>query len=370
MEEELKKQQSMAEAETEMLTKLLDEASKNGKGEIGKLKDLMVDKNIIKKETPKKDVLFEDDEDDINDDDVDYSPTYDYDEPYDLVPLPSRGLVYKNIPEKIPVSYLTASDEDLITSPNLYIDGKIMDLLLSRKIMDKRIKPENLIDEDREAIIIWLRSTSYGSNFPVKVTDPVTGEVFDSEVDLSTLKYKEFNLTPDENGLFDFILPNEDEIKFKFLTNKHKTKYAKSLEKTNLVIKKHYLNSTYETVKDILDSEKNMASALKGSISNLLENIKTWIDSLGEAQDSYYSTSVTFLLKNSIVSVNGNTDKKYINKYVDYMRAGHSKVLRDYILNNTPGVDMNVSVKRPESLGGGSINTFLELSDSIFINIA
>ena len=40
---------------------------------------------------------------------------------------------------------------------------------------------------------------------------------------------------------------------------------------------------------------------------------------------------------------------------------------RKYIIDNEPGIDYNIKVKRPDSLGGGYIDTFLQLDQFIFI---
>ena len=79
---------------------------------------------------------------------------------------------------------------------------------------------------------------------------------------------------------------------------------------------------------------------------------------------------ITNRLEMSIVSVNGNTDRAFIKKYVQNMMAKDSLMLRRYILENAPGLDFNVRVERPESLGGGFIDTFLEWGDTIFLSIS
>ena len=56
---------------------------------------------------------------------------------YDVISLPSNGECYKNKIGRIPVSYLTAYDENIITSPNLYRDGLVIDYLLKNKIVNK-----------------------------------------------------------------------------------------------------------------------------------------------------------------------------------------------------------------------------------------
>ena len=45
---------------------------------------------------------------------------------YDMLPLPSKGECYDNGMSTIAVSYLTANDENMIVSPNLYHDGLIL----------------------------------------------------------------------------------------------------------------------------------------------------------------------------------------------------------------------------------------------------
>ena len=54
---------------------------------------------------------------------------------YDIISLPSKGECYKEKVSKLPVSYLTAFDENLITSPNLYKDGLIVDFLLNNVLL-------------------------------------------------------------------------------------------------------------------------------------------------------------------------------------------------------------------------------------------
>jgi hypothetical protein len=52
------------------------------------------------------------------------------------------------------------------------------------------------------------------------------------------------------------------------------------------------------------------------------------------------------------------------------MPASDSLKLRRYIMENEPGLDFEVEIERPESLGGGSFKTFLEWNDAVFFNIA
>ena len=71
-----------------------------------------------------------------------------------------------------------------------------------------------------------------------------------------------------------------------------------------------------------------------------------------------------------IQSINGVTDRKKIHEEVLNMLAGDSLALRKYINENEPGMDFEITVERPESLGGGSFKTFLDWDDSVFLNIS
>ena len=52
------------------------------------------------------------------------------------------------------------------------------------------------------------------------------------------------------------------------------------------------------------------------------------------------------------------------------MTVRDSSALRKYMQQNEPGIDYNIEVERPASLGGGSIKTFLQLDQFLFLNIA
>jgi len=91
---------------------------------------------------------------------------------YDIISLPSKGQCYVNKLERVPVGYLTAYDENFITSPNLYRDGLIIDFLLKHKIKNNNINIDELVSGDVDAIVLFLRATSYGVDFPIVVRDP------------------------------------------------------------------------------------------------------------------------------------------------------------------------------------------------------
>ena len=69
------------------------------------------------------------------------------------------------------------------------------------------------------------------------------------------------------------------------------------------------------------------------------------------------------------MSVDDVTDKKYIYDFVKGMNVRDSASLRRYITKNEPGIDYNITVDKPESLGGGSMEVFLQFDEFIFLDI-
>ena len=290
---------------------------------------------------------------------------------YDVVKLPSKGQCYRNKKDNVKVSYLTAFDENMILSPNLYKDGKFIDYLLKAKVLDSDINPEDLTKGDRDAIILWLRATGYGNEYPIVVTDDETGMEFETTVDLSTLNYKPFKLIGDENGYFDFTLPGtKDIIKFKFLTvkdieflNKLKTDENKKLKVLNI---KQLCNDLTDATRDTNIISYNSQQKIKSAVDVAIDEINK---NYNEENDLSFSHELTDRLLLQTVSINGIQDRKYIENYIFSMNVRDAAAYRKYILDNEPGVDFNVEVERPESLGGGSIKSFLRLDQFIFINV-
>ena len=290
---------------------------------------------------------------------------------YDVIQLPSNGQCYKSKMDRVPVAYLTAYDENIITSPNLYKDGLVIDFLLKSKIVNKDINPDDLVSGDVDAITLFLRATSYGPDFPIVVRDPETGEQIDTTVDLTTLKPREFKLIGDENGWFEFETPiKKDKIKFRYLTRKQEKQLQKITELENNGTKAYMLDNERETLTGAILSDKLISDADKKTIKSALTVMEKWSAKLKEVNDSRFNRIVTNSLQLQVMAVNGNTDREFIKKYINSMPARDSLMLRRYINENRPGINFDIEVERPESLGGGSFSTFLNWDDSVFLNIA
>lgn len=216
------------------------------------------------------------------------------------VTLPSRGILYKNGLKEVQVDYMTASDENLLSSTELIRKGTVMDELLKRKIKTEGVNVNELLNGDKDKIIVFLRASSYGQYYDVKVMCPETGNEFEESIDLLTLNEKELTVEPDDMMLFNFTLPmSNKEVKFKLLSSGEFNK--------------------------VLDSSQKQKEAYK----------------------QQYSEVITLLLKAQIKEVDGQSDRNYINKFVDRMRAGDSVALRNYIKSIEPGIDYEYEMESP-----------------------
>jgi hypothetical protein len=236
--------------------------------------------------------------------------------PYDLIPLPSQGLLYLHKKPSIKVAFLNASDENILTSPHLLESGEFLDILLERKIMEDGITHKDLHVGDRNAIMVWLRATAYGAMYPVQVRNPFNGDIIETEIDLTTLKTKPLGAKPDKNGLFDYTLPvSGKNIKFKLLT-----------------------------VGDVEEIDKQEEYELN------------------ELKKPYADTN-TYSLEKQIVEIDGNRDLNYIREVISIMHIKDSRGLKKYVNEIESGLDMNIEVQIP---GGGSFTTFLPININFF----
>lgn len=296
--------------------------------------------------------------------------TYDPGANFDIINLPSKGEAYKDKISKVAVSYLTAYDENMIVSPNLYRDNLILDYLLQEKLMSKEVDPMDLLEGDRDAIILFLRMNGYGNEYPITATDDATGKEFDTTVDLSKLNYKDFALKGDSNGWFPFTLPDSGvEIKFRFPTHRDTLILDRMKKAEDGKLKKKTIESYVSVLDTFVESDKDLSNDKKIEVRQAIRALENWADGIDD-EELRYNTQLTNRLNLLIMSVDGITDRAYISDFIKKMRVKDSSALRKYMAANEPGIDYNITVERPKELGGGSFTTFLQLDQFLFLNIA
>lgn len=220
--------------------------------------------------------------------------------PFDVIPLPSGGVLYPGKTGEVKVEFLSAEDENILTSPNLIKSGKVLDVLLEKKLKGSQISYQDMLIGDRNSVMIWLRATGYGEMYPVKLTDPGTGEEFETEIDLSTLGTKPLGAEPDENGEFTFELPkSKKKIKFKLLTVSDESSIIQRSEKRSKLTK------------------------------------------------SPISESLTYRLQTQIKEIDGNRDPNFITRFIQVMPAFDSLKFREYSDKIEPGIELEVDVEGP-----------------------
>jgi len=289
---------------------------------------------------------------------------------FDVIPIPSNGECYRNKINRIPVAYLTAYDENMIIAPNLYRDNKIIDMMLKEKVLDSRIDTYDMLEGDREAIIIFLRASGYGNEYPITAKDNETGEEFDTVFDLSKLSFKPFKLKGDENGWFDYTLPvSKKQIKFRFLTHKDLVLLDEAEKEESKGGIKEKIRDYVENLDRFIDEDETLEKAEKVKVRQAIRTIENWEDKI-EDESPEFTHSVTNRLELSVMAVDGVTDRKMVRDFIRNMNVRDSSSLRKYITENEPGIDYNIEVEKPESLGGGSMKVFLQLDQYLFLNIA
>jgi hypothetical protein len=292
---------------------------------------------------------------------------------YDYVPLPSNGQCYQHKKSKLPVYYLTAREEDLIYSINLYKSGLLIDSILKSTMADPEINVDDLTQADVDAIILFLRATAYGPEFPVVPTNPKTGEEFKTNISFTDLKYKEFNLIGDEYGWFDYTTGDGDLIKWTIPTRGDERVLAKMITNVEKNIQAFTLNEMADDLRSLVqigfEEIKQKDVEFLEKTANSLEIIKNKLTNSNAP--GFYSDVMTTKMTMITMSVNGEMDRQKVKSYIQNMMAGEAKKYRAYIDNHAPGLDYEIEITIPEDQEGAgeTFKTQLSIDDSIFINI-
>jgi hypothetical protein len=218
----------------------------------------------------------------------------DFSLPHDVVKLPSEGKFYKNKKKSVKVGYLTAADENIIMAAKA--EDMIMTLLRA-KVYEPDLRPDDMLNGDIEAILIFLRNTSFGSEYKIQVTDPETGKRFASEIQLDELDIKRGEVEPQEDGTFLVELP-----------------------KSGVQVKIRPL-----TYKEIMEINKQAESYPVGRVA----------------------PKVTWKLQKQIVSVGGDENPSTIVKFIEGLPIMDSKFIRNFLDANEPRLDLRRSVTAP-----------------------
>jgi hypothetical protein len=231
--------------------------------------------------------------------------------PHDMVILPSKGKFYKNKKESIKVGYLTAEDENILISTS--DNQNIITVLLRNKIYEPDINVNDLLEGDMEAILIFLRNTSFGGEYGFTLTDPKTRKQFQKTIMLDELDIIKPKKEPNEKGLFELTLPKTGhKIECKLLT---------------------------------------------------IGDIKELSDMMSKYPDGVVAPIVTKRLEKHIVSIDGNTDIEMISKIVNTLPIMDSKFIRNTLKECEPRLNLDRTVTAPS---GEKVNVKITFGAEFF----
>lgn len=216
--------------------------------------------------------------------------------PHDVVKLPSGGIFYATKKKSLKVGYLNASDENILMAGSEIREGLITTLLRG-KIYETDIKPEDLLQGDIQAILIFLRNTAFGPDYDITLVDPETGKDFQTTISLESLFIKKTQVEPNEFGFYETTLPNSGySVKLKPLS------YGEIME----------------------------------------------IDAMSEKYPKgRVAPKQTWKLNKIVQEINGSSDKMTISQTIDLLPIVDAKYIRKFIDENEPSLDLKKEVIAP-----------------------
>ena len=221
--------------------------------------------------------------------------------PTEFVDLPSGGKYYPeghplHGQDAVEIRFMTAKEEDILTSQALIRKGIVLDRLVDSVIVDKRITSNALLIGDKNAILIAARVTGYGEEYNVKITCPACGEDSEEEFmvsDIMTVKTADASeIVWNDDGTFDIQLPmTKATVSCRLMTGADETANAQRRKQ----MKKHRMANN----------------------------------------------ELTTMLRTMVVKINGNSDRAMINSFVENMPARDARHLRINYTKAVPNVELN-----------------------------
>lgn len=219
-----------------------------------------------------------------------------FDFPTEVIDLPSEGKVYPTdnplSSGKVTLKYMTAKEEDILSSQNLIRKGVVLDKLFESIVVDD-IKIDDITIGDKNAIILATRVLGYGPEYPMTFYSSKLGESVNATINLGKVSTKEVDLSVFNNkNEFEFTTPaGKNKLVFKLLTHGDE----KAIEKDIAALEKFNKDASFD---------------------------------------------ITTRLRYMILSVDGNDDVGFINKFVSNMLVRDSRAFRNYVKKIQPDMDM------------------------------
>ena len=236
--------------------------------------------------------------------------------PSEVIDLPSEGRLYsKEHPcsnGKIEIKYMTAREEDILTSQNLIKKGVVIDRLLDSLILTSGVSCDDLILGDKNAVMVAARILAYGPEYVCDIPNPDGGTVTQT-FNLADCPFKKLPKDATENK-FEVTLPiSNKKVTFKLLTGKEET-----------------------IINEELKSSKKLGSEV--------------------------SPELTTRLRHTITSVDGDESQATINNFVMNLLARDSMHLRKEIKIITPDIQLEQEIE----IGGETVKVDIPMTVGFF----
>ena len=221
--------------------------------------------------------------------------------PTQVVNLPSKGLLYP--PDNplsngtVEIKYMTAKEEDILTTESYIRAGIVIDKLLQSLIVGPNFDYNSLLIGDKNAIMIAARIYGYGEKYEITVNTPA-GHKQTVDINLMEIPNKELDesvVNANGKNEFTFTTPrSNDVLTFKLLT---------------------------------VGDQKEIDAKLKKS------------KSAGNRDPQ-----LTVMLGQLITAVNGDNNPLAIKHYVENMLVQDSKAFREYVAEIQPNVNLEIEL--------------------------
>lgn len=229
-----------------------------------------------------------------------------YDFPTEVITLPSEGKGYSESSPlskgTIEIKYMTAKEEEILTSQNLIKKGIVLNKLFESIVIDKDVNIDDILLGDKNAIMLATRILAYGPKYPIELTNR-DGEKEQIDIDLSKVQTKDVDLSKlRRDNRYDFTTPSGNKLVFKLLTHGDEQKIDADI--------------------------KALAKFNRGGISSEL------------------TTRYRYMIQ----EVDGKNDTKSITDFINNkFLAKDTRAFREFIRDISPDINMEFEYENPET---------------------
>ena len=239
------------------------------------------------------------------------SPAFNWSVPTEFVELPSKGIFYpEGHPlrgaESVEIRFMTAKEEDILTSRALLKEGVALDRMLQNLIVDRSINTDTLLVGDKNALLVAARRTGYGPEYETTTACPACDSTVEYSFDISEPRCIDFreeasdwSAKIDDSGQVDITLPmTRATVTCRFLTSADENRLLREADR--------------------------------------------------KQKKKIESSATTDTFRSYIVAVNGDDNRITIESFIQAMPARDARTLRRIYGGIVPNIDLTQNFECPE----------------------